>query len=210
MLYSSVNFTGAPDAQCLQGMLYSLVNFTGARAPDAQCLQGMLYLNSLLNFTITGQQMPNVCRECCIPQGTSPGTRCPMFAGNAVFEFPVELHDHWATDAQCLQGMLYFPVNFTGAPGAQCLQGMPYSPINFTGLQMPNVCRGCHIPWGTSLGTRCPMFAGDAVFPGELHQDTRCLMLCGLTHIEYVDLGNSLRFTHIINYLTVEHDDFTR
>ena len=27
--------------------------------------------------------------------------------------------------------------------------------------------------------TRCPMFAGDAVFPGEVHWDTRCPMFAG-------------------------------
>ena len=42
-----VKFTGAPDAQSLQGMLYSPVKFTGAL--EAQCLQGMLY--SPVKFT---------------------------------------------------------------------------------------------------------------------------------------------------------------
>ena len=28
-------------------------------------------------------------------------------------------------------------------------------------------------------GTRCQMFAGDAVFPGEVHWGTRCLMFVG-------------------------------
>ena len=46
---------GAPDAQCLQGMLYSPVRFI--EAPDAKCLQGMPY--SLVKFT-----------------------RCPIFAGD--------------------------------------------------------------------------------------------------------------------------------
>ena len=102
------------DAQCLRGMLYSPVKFIGA--PDDQCL-------------------PNVCRGYRIP-------RCPMFAGDAVF--PGEVY--WGTRcpmfAQCLQGMPYSPVKFTGAPDAQCLQGMPYSLVKF----MPNVCRGCCIP----------------------------------------------------------------
>ena len=55
-----------------------------------------------------------------------------------------------APDAQCLQGMPYSPVKFIEAPDAQCLQGMPYSPVKFT-------------------GARYPMFAGDAIFPGEVH-----------------------------------------
>ena len=37
-------------------------------------------------------------------------------------------------------GDAIFPGEVTGAPDAQCLQGMPYSPVKFTGHQMPNVC----------------------------------------------------------------------
>ena len=99
MLYSQVKFIGAPDAQCLQGMPYSSVKFIGA--PDAQCLQGMPY--SPVKFT--GAQMPNVCRGCRIPRSSSLGHQFPMFAGDAIF-----------------------PVKFIGAPDAQCLQGMPHSP----------------------------------------------------------------------------------
>ena len=33
-------------------------------------------------------------------------------------------------------------MKFPGAPDAQCLQGMPYFPEKFTGAQMPNVCKG--------------------------------------------------------------------
>ena len=106
-------FTGAPDAQCFQGMQYSPMNFTGA------------------------------------------------------------------PDAQCLQGMPYSPMKFTGVPDAQCFQGMPYSPMNFTGAQMPNVCRGCSIPRWTSLGHRCPMFAGDA------HCDNQFTLILGVIITPY-------------------------
>ena len=57
------------------------------------------------------------------------------------------------------QGMLYSPVKFTGAPDAQCLQGMRYPPVKFTGAPEAQCLQG--------MGTRCPMFAGDAVRGGE-------------------------------------------
>ena len=37
-----------------------------------------------------------------------------------------------AQDVRCLQGMPYSSVKLTRAPDAQCLQGMPYSPVKFT------------------------------------------------------------------------------
>ena len=149
MPYSPAKFTGAQDAQCLQGMPYSPAKFTGAQ--DAQCLQGMPY--SPAKFT--GAQDA----QCSQGMRYSP----VKFSG--------------APDAQCLQGMPYSQAKFAGAPDAQCLQGMPYSPVKFTGHKLPDVCRGCHIPRRSSPGTRCPMFAGDAVFPGDVHraQDAQCL-----------------------------------
>ena len=76
-----------------------------------------------------------------------------MFAGDAVF--PGEVH--WGTYAQCLQGMPYSPVKFTGAPDAQCLQGMLYSPVKFT---------------------RCPIFAG-IWMPSPTNYPASCIgMLC--------------------------------
>ena len=112
-------------------------------APDVQCLQGMSF--SLVKFT----GVPDA--QCLQGMPFSP----VKFTG--------------VPDAQCLQGMPFSLVKFTGVPDAQCLQGMPYSPVKFTGHQMSNVCRGCRIPRQSSLGTRCPMFAGDAVFPSEVH-----------------------------------------
>ena len=51
-----------------------------------------------------------------------------------------------APDAQSLQGMPFSLVKFTGARDAQSLQGMPFSPVKFTGQHMPKVCKGCHFP----------------------------------------------------------------
>ena len=61
-----------------------------------------------------GTRCPMFARDAVFSGEVHWGTRCPMFARDAVF--PGEVH--WGTDAQCLQGMLYSPVKFTGAPGA--------------------------------------------------------------------------------------------
>ena len=53
--------------------------------------------------------------------------------------------------------------------------------IGIVPLPLPGTlcCRGCSIPQLSSLGYRWPMFAGDAVFPGEVHWGTRCPMFAG-------------------------------
>ena len=68
--------------------------------------------------------------------------RCLMFAGDAVF--PGEVH--WGTRCPMFAGDAVFLGEVHWAPDAQCLQGMPYSPVKFTGHQMPNISRGCRIP----------------------------------------------------------------
>ena len=59
-----------------------------------------------------------------------------------------------APDAQCLQGMPYSPVKFIEAPDTQCLQGMPYSPVKFTGAPDARCLQGIRVPSPTNYPAR--------------------------------------------------------
>ena len=60
-------------------------------------------------------------------------TRCPMFSGDAII--PGEVH--WDPRCPMFAGDAIFPGEVHWAPDAQCLQGMPYSPVKFTGATSP-------------------------------------------------------------------------
>ena len=47
------------------------------------------------------------------------------------------------------------------------------------GTRCPMFAGDATFPGEVHWGTRCPMFAGDAVFPGEVHWGTRCPMFAG-------------------------------
>ena len=67
-------------------------------------------------------------------------------------------------------GIQHYLEKFNGAPDAGAGDAV-------LGHQMPNACRGCRS--SMAWGTRCPMFAVDAIFPRDVQWGTRCLIFSG-------------------------------
>ena len=135
--YTSYLSTYLPRTQLLAGGAI----FSGGVHWDTRCpiFAGDAIFPSGVHW---GTRCPMFAGDAIFPSGVHWGTRCPMFAGDAIFPGGV----HWGTRCPMLAGDAIFPSEVHWAPDAQCLQGMRYSSVKFTGHQMPNVCRGCCSP----------------------------------------------------------------